>query len=71
VVADEKEYEFTKQFSVSAKESQKLNQSAVNVSNEPSYTLYVVLAIVAGIVLVSVLLFYKYKKRRVEKRNNN
>ncbi|TPR57423.1 DUF3324 domain-containing protein [Enterococcus sp. OL5] len=42
VVADEKEYEFTKKFSVSAQESQKLNQSAVNVSVESSKTLYVI-----------------------------
>ena len=62
VVADEKEYEFTKEFSVSAQESQKLNQSAVNVSVESSKILYVILAIVGGIVLLSVLLLYKYKK---------
>lgn len=71
VTANDKEFTFTEEFRITKTDSTKLNNEAVDL-NEPTkdYTLWIILAIVFGIVIVAllVIIIIQYKKSKTKKK---
>lgn len=61
--ADGKEYQFTQEFTITEQEAKELNSNAVNIEESRHYLLYVVLAVLTGLVLFLLVVLYKKSKR--------
>lgn len=65
----EKNWAFKKAFTISADESKKLNEEAVEVKQEANYFWWIVSFIVVGIVgLIAIVLYVLYKKKKEKER---
>lgn len=64
ILADGKAYNFEKEFQINSDQAKRLNSSAVNLTTERSYLIYVIFSGV--IIALIILLILKYKKERKE-----
>lgn len=79
IIANSKEFSFNEEFRITKTDSTKLNNEAVDL-NEPAkdYTLWIILAIVFGIIILMLLIIIaiqykksKTKKKRTKNKNKN